>query len=108
MLEKRNSILLNEILRRPRARPAQLPLGGGLHAECRRHRGCLQGSEQAGQEKLKKAIEIIDNRINGLRRHRADHPALSAPTGIEVQLLGVSTATTPRAAESAAGALDFP
>jgi SecD/SecF fusion protein len=98
-VEKRNSILLNELLRRSKS-PLQLGLDlrGGVAYTLEIDAAAVNGtSEQAGQEKLKKAIEIIDNRINGLG---VTEPIIRAVgvNRIEVQLPGVSTKDNPEVA----------
>jgi SecD/SecF fusion protein len=98
-VEKRNSILLNELLRRSKS-PLQLGLdlkGGVAYTLEVDANAVSAGSEQAGQEKLKKAIEIIDNRINGLGVTEPIIRAVGA-NRIEVQLPGVSTKDNPEVA----------
>jgi SecD/SecF fusion protein len=95
-VEKRNDILLNELLRRSKS-PLQLGLDlkGGVAFT-------LEVDEQAAadvsldtrKEKLTKAIEILSNRINGLG---VSEPIIR-PVGdnrIEVQLPSVSTKDNP-------------
>ena len=98
-IEKRNTILLNELLRRSKS-PLQLGLDlkGGVAYTLEVDPKSVSGSsQQAGQEKLKKAIEIIDNRINGLG---VTEPIIRAVgvNRIEVQLPGVSTKDNPEVA----------
>jgi SecD/SecF fusion protein len=98
-VEKRNNILLTELLRRSKS-PLQLGLDlkGGVAYTLEVDPKSVSGSsEQAGQEKLKKAIEIIDNRINGLG---VTEPIIRAVgvNRIEVQLPGVSTKDNPEVA----------
>ncbi len=98
-VEKRNTILLNELLRRSKS-PLQLGLdlkGGVAYTLQIDDAAVKAGSEQASQEKLKKAIEIIDNRINGLG---VTEPIIRAVgvNRIEVQLPGVSTKDNPEVA----------
>src|SRR5262249_41752959 len=65
-VEKRNNILLNELLRRSKSRlQLGLDLKGGVAYTLEIDAAAVNASnQQAGQEKLAKAIEIIDNRIN--------------------------------------------
>ncbi len=98
-VEKRNNILLNELLRRSKS-PLQLGLDlkGGVAYTLEIDAGAVTaGNPQAGQEKLSKAIEIIDNRINGLG---VTEPIIRAVgvNRIEVQLPGVSTKDNPEIA----------
>jgi SecD/SecF fusion protein len=98
-VEKRNNILLNELLRRSKS-PLQLGLDlkGGVAYTLEIDAGAVNaGNPQAGQEKLSKAIEIIDNRINGLG---VTEPIIRAigVNRIEVQLPGVSTKDNPEIA----------
>jgi len=100
-VEKRNNILLNELLRRSKS-PLQLGLDlkGGVAYTLEIDAGAVTaGNPQAGQEKLSKAIEIIDNRINGLG---VTEPIIRAvgTNRIEVQLPGVSTKDNPEIATS--------
>lgn len=98
-VEKRNTILLNELLRRSKS-PLQLGLdlkGGVAYTLEVDASAVTANSEQAGQEKLKKAIEIIDNRINGLGVTEPIIRAVGA-NRIEVQLPGVSTKDNPEVA----------
>jgi SecD/SecF fusion protein len=98
-VEKRNNILLNELLRRSKS-PLQLGLdlkGGVAYTLQIDDAAVKAGSEQASQEKLKKAIEIIDNRINGLGVTEPVIRAVGA-NRIEVQLPGVSTKDNPEVA----------
>ncbi|MBW7893667.1 MAG: protein translocase subunit SecD [Opitutaceae bacterium] len=100
-IEKRNDILLNELLKRSKS-PLQLGLDlrGGVAFT-------LEVDEQAAaavslderEEKLNKAIEIIGNRIDGFG---VTEPIIR-PVGnnrIEVQLPGVSTKDNPEVLDS--------
>jgi len=93
-VEKRNNILLDELLRRSKGRlQLGLDLKGGV-AFTLEMDPSVGGSEQARQEKLKKAIEIIETRINSLG---VTEPIVR-PVGanrIEVQLPGASTKENP-------------
>ncbi len=97
-VEKRNNILLNELLRRSKS-PLQLGLDlkGGVAYTLEIEAAAASGNPEAGQEKLSKAIEIIDNRINGLGVTEPIIRAIGA-NRIEVQLPGVSTKDNPEIA----------
>lgn len=109
-IEKRNDILLAELLRRSHARlQLGLDLKGGIAFT-------LEAVERPGdeiddfarEEKLKKAIEIIANRINAFG---VAEPVIR-PVGenrIEVQLPGVSTKDNPDVVDQvkAPARLDF-
>jgi SecD/SecF fusion protein len=95
-VEKRNDLVLNELLRLSKS-PLQLGLdlkGGVAFTLEADFSGSANLSDQAREEKLKKAIEIIGNRINSLG---VTEP-LIRPVGtnrIEVQLPGASTKENP-------------
>lgn len=95
-VEKRNDILLNELLRRSKGRlQLGLDLKGGVAFTLEvDEKAVSTESGQARKEKLTKAIEIIESRINGLG---VTEP-LIRPVGtnrIEVQLPGASTRENP-------------
>jgi SecD/SecF fusion protein len=95
-IEKRNDILLNELLRQSKGRlQLGLDLKGGVAFTLEVDEKAMgQESDQSRKEKLKKAIEIIESRINGLG---VTEPVIR-PVGtnrIEVQLPGASTRENP-------------
>jgi len=93
-VEKRNNILLDELLRRSKGRlQLGLDLKGGI-AFTLEMDSSAGGSAQVREETLKKAIEIIETRINSLG---VTEPIVR-PIGtnrIEVQLPGASTKENP-------------
>jgi len=95
-VDKRNAILLDELLRRSKS-PLQLGLdlqGGMAFTLEADFSGAKNLSDQGREEKIKKAIEIIGNRINSLG---VTEP-LIRPVGtnrIEVQLPGASSKENP-------------
>ncbi len=98
-VDKRNNILLNELLRRSRRRlQLGLDLQGGvgftLEAELSDKTGGLADAEAARQQKLTKAIDIISARINSFG---VAEPLIRAvgTNRIEIQLPGVSTKDNP-------------
>jgi SecD/SecF fusion protein len=98
-VDKRNNILLNELLRRSRRRlQLGLDLQGGvgftLEAELGDKTGGLADAEAARQQKLTKAIDIISARINSFG---VAEPLIRAvgTNRIEIQLPGVSTKDNP-------------
>ncbi len=100
-VEKRNAILLDELLRRSKGRlQLGLDLKGGVAFTLEVDEAALsQEEEYVRQEKLAKAIEIIGNRVNGLG---VAEPVIR-PVGvnrIEVQLPGVSTKDNPEVMNS--------
>jgi SecD/SecF fusion protein len=100
-IEKRNNILLEELLRQSKARlQLGLDLNGGVAFTLEVDEAVSsRDSEQARQEKLTKAIEIIGNRVNGLG---VSEPIIR-PVGtnrIEVQLANVSTRDNPEVLNS--------
>jgi SecD/SecF fusion protein len=100
-VEKRNAILLEELLRRSKGRlQLGLDLKGGVAFTLEVDETTLsQEEEYIRQEKLSKAIEIISNRVNGLG---VAEPIIR-PVGnsrIEVQLPGVSTRDNPEVLNS--------
>ncbi len=110
-IEKRNNILLDELLRQSKGRlQLGLDLRGGIAftLEMDEAVSAAAGSDQSRQEKLKKAIEILEGRINSLG---VTEP-LIRPVGtnrIEVQLPGASTKENPdiEAAATKPARLDF-
>jgi SecD/SecF fusion protein len=95
-VEKRNDLLLNELLRQSKG---QLQLGldlkGGVAFTLEVDETAVAAEpEHARVEKLNKAIEIIGNRVNGLG---VSEPIIRAvgTNRIEVQLAGVSTKDNP-------------
>jgi SecD/SecF fusion protein len=94
-IEKRNNILLDELLRRSKGRlQLGLDLKGGVAFTLEMDPSVAAGSDQAREEKLHKAIEIIETRINSLG---VTEPIVR-PVGlnrIEVQLPGASTKENP-------------
>ena len=96
-IEKRNNILLDELLRQSKGRlQLGLDLKGGIAftLEMDEEASANAGSAQSREEKLHKAIEILEGRINSLG---VTEP-LIRPVGtnrIEVQLPGASTRENP-------------
>ena len=94
-VEKRNNILLDELLRQSKGRlQLGLDLKGGVAFTLEVDPSALGEHAEVRQEKLAKAIEIIGNRVNGLG---VAEPIIR-PVGenrIEVQLPGVSTKDNP-------------
>ena len=109
-VEKRNDVLLGELLRRSKSRlQLGLDLNGGVAftLEAVEHPGDTT-DQLARAEKLKKAIEIIGERINGFG---VSEPVIR-PVGdnrIEIQLPGVSTKDNPDVVDQvkAPARLDF-
>ena len=100
-IEKRNSILLDELLRRAKGRlQLGLDLKGGVAFTLEvAQRAEAGASETERQQKLAKAIEIISTRINSL----GVAEPIVRPVGnnrIEVQLAGVSTKDNPEIVSS--------
>jgi SecD/SecF fusion protein len=100
-VEKRNNILLDELLRQSKGRlQLGLDLNGGVAFTLEVDEAVsAKDSQQARQDKLAKAIEIIGNRVNGLG---VSEPIIR-PVGtnrIEVQLAGVSTRDNPEVLNS--------
>jgi len=109
-VEKRNDILLAELLRRSKARlQPGLDLAGGVAFTLEAvEKPGETVDEYARQEKLKKAIEIIEARINGFG---VAEPVIR-PVGqnrIEIQLPGLSTKDNPDVVDNvkAPARLDF-
>jgi SecD/SecF fusion protein len=109
-VEKRNDILLAELLRRSKARlQPGLDLAGGVAFTLEAvENPAEQVDTYARQEKLKKAIEIIEARINGF----GVAEPLIRPVGenrIEIQLPGLSTKDNPDVVDNvkAPARLDF-
>jgi len=99
-VEKRNNILLDELLRQSKGRlQLGLDLKGGVAFTLEVDESALGAEQAVRQEKLSKAIEIISNRVNGLG---VAEPIIR-PVGtnrIEVQLPGVSTKDNPEVVNS--------
>jgi SecD/SecF fusion protein len=100
-VEKRNNILLDELLRRSKGKlQLGLDLKGGVAFTLEVDpKVATTDNQQVRQQKLTKAVEIIGNRINGLG---VTEPIIR-PVGenrIEVQLPGVSTKDNPEMAAS--------
>ena len=95
-VEKRNDILLNELLRQSKGRlQLGLDLKGGVAFTLEVDETATAAEpEHARAEKLNKAIEIIGNRVNGLG---VSEPLIRAvgTNRIEVQLAGISTKDNP-------------
>ncbi|MEO6993309.1 MAG: protein translocase subunit SecD, partial [Lacunisphaera sp.] len=109
-IEKRNSILLDELLRESKSKlQLGLDLKGGVAVTLEVDPSVANSdNQQVRQQKLSKAIEIIGNRINGLG---LTEPIIR-PVGdnrIEIQLPGLSTKDNPDVIKSLQGAarLDF-
>ncbi len=102
-IDKRNSILLNELLRRSKRRlQLGLDLQGGVGFTLEADLGAKTAgldSETARQQKLSKAIEIISARINSFG---VAEPLIRAvgTNRIEVQLPGVNTKDNPEVLEN--------
>lgn len=100
-VEKRNSILLDELLRRSKGRlQLGLDLKGGVAFTLEVDPAAIsRDADHVRQEKLTKAVEIIGNRINGLG---VTEPIIRAigDNRIEVQLPGVSTKDNPEIVSS--------
>jgi len=100
-IEKRNDILLNELLRRSRASlQLGLDLKGGVGFTLEVDESLAKAdSDNERQEKLTKAIDIIGSRINAFG---VSEPIIR-PLGnnrIEVQLPGVSTKDNPEVVDA--------
>lgn len=100
-VEKRNNILLDELLRRSKGKlQLGLDLKGGVAFTLEVDPNVAsKDNQQVRQEKLNKAIEIIGNRVNGLG---VVEPIIR-PVGenrIEVQMPGVSTRDNPEVVNS--------
>ena len=100
-IEKRNNILLDELLRRSKGRlQLGLDLYGGVAFTLEVDPSVAsKDNQQVRAEKLGKAIEIIGNRVNGLG---VAEPIIR-PVGdnrIEVQLPGVNTKDNPEVVNS--------
>ncbi|MSU46373.1 MAG: protein translocase subunit SecD [Lacunisphaera sp.] len=100
-IEKRNNILLDELLRRSKGKlQLGLDLKGGVAFTLEVDPSVANAdNQQVRKEKLTKAVEIIGNRINGLG---VTEPIIR-PVGenrIEVQLPGVSTKDNPEIVNS--------
>lgn len=100
-IEKRNTILLDELLKRSKGRlQLGLDLKGGVAFTLEVDPSVASAdSQEARHEKLAKAVEIIGNRINGLG---VTEPIIRplGETRIEVQLAGVSTKDNPEIVSS--------
>lgn len=100
-VEKRNNILLDELLRQSKGRlQLGLDLKGGVAFTLEVDETAVAKDEEyVRQEKLTKAIEIIGNRVNGLG---VAEPIIRpiGTTRIEVQLPGVSTKDNPEVLNS--------
>jgi len=100
-IERKNDILLNEMLRRSRS-PLQLGLdlrGGVAFTLEVDEAAAASFGEHERREKLSKAIEILETRIDGLG---VAEPIIRpvGDTRIEVQLPGVSTKDNPEVVDS--------
>lgn len=101
-LEKRNKLLLDELLRRSKGKlQLGLDLKGGVAftLEVDEKLAAQRGNDQQRQEKLSKAVEIIGTRINAFG---VAEPIIR-PVGdnrIEVQLPGVNTKDNPEVVDS--------
>lgn len=100
-VEKRNAILLDELLRLSKGRlQLGLDLKGGVAFTLEVDETALaDADEYARQEKLSKALEIIGHRVNGLG---VAEPIirLVGTNRIEVQLPGISTKDNPEVVNS--------
>ncbi len=100
-VEKKNNLLMDELLRRSKASlQLGLDLNGGVAFTLEADEAALsKQSAEERKDKLAKAIEIISNRVNGLG---VAEPVIR-PIGdnrIEVQLPGVSTRDNPEVLNS--------
>jgi SecD/SecF fusion protein len=99
-IEKRNDILLNELLRQSKGRlQLGLDLKGGVAFTLEVDESTAAEPEYAREEKLNKAIEIISNRVNGLG---VAEPIIR-PVGtnrIEVQLANITASDNPEVLNS--------
>jgi SecD/SecF fusion protein len=100
-IEKRNAILLDELLRQSKGRvQLGLDLKGGVAFTLEVDESvAARDTQESRAEKLNKAIEIIGNRVNGLG---VTEPIIR-PVGvnrIEVQLAGISTKDNPEVVNS--------
>jgi SecD/SecF fusion protein len=95
-VEKRNDLVLNELLSQSKGRlQLGLDLKGGVAFTLEVDETAVAAEpEHAREEKLNKAIEIIGNRVNGLG---VSEPIIRAvgTNRIEVQLAGISTKDNP-------------
>lgn len=100
-VEKRNAILLDELLRQSKGRlQLGLDLKGGVAFTLEVDETAAAAEpEFARQEKLNKAIEIIGNRVNGLG---VSEPIIRAvgTNRIEVQLAGITASDNPEVLSS--------
>ncbi|HET7535035.1 MAG TPA: protein translocase subunit SecD, partial [Candidatus Didemnitutus sp.] len=110
-VEKRNNLILDELLRRSKGRvQLGLDLKGGVAVtlEVDPKAAIASASQQARQEKLSKAIEIIGARVNGLG---VVEPIIRAvgDNRIEIQMPGVNTRDNPEVISVIKGSarLDF-
>lgn len=99
--EKRNDILLNELLRLSKARLKKgLDLAGGISVTLEVDEKALNAANQDEQrEKITKAIDIIHNRINSL----GVVEPIVRPVGanrIEIQLPNINTRDNPEVVEN--------
>ena len=95
-VEKRNNILLNELLRRSKARlQLGLDLAGGVSVTLEVDEKALKpDSEEDQKEKITKAIEIIHNRIDSFGVSEPIIRAVGA-NRIEIQMPGLNTKDDP-------------
>ena len=95
-VEKRNNILLNELLRRSKARlQLGLDLAGGVAVTLEVDEKALKpDSEEDQKEKITKAIEIIHNRIDSFGVSEPIIRAVGA-NRIEIQMPGLNTKDDP-------------
>lgn len=100
-IEKRNAILLDELLKRSKGKlQLGLDLKGGVAFTLEVDPATIKDQNaEVRQEKLAKAVEIIGERVNGLG---IAEPVIRAigDTRIEVQLPGVSTKDNPEVVNS--------
>ncbi len=100
-VEKRNNILLNELLRRSKARlQLGLDLNGGVAVTLEVDEKALKpDNEQDQKEKITKAIEIIHTRINSFGVAEPIVRAIGS-NRIEIQLPGLNTKDNPEVLEA--------
>ena len=100
-VEKRNDILLNELLRLSKGKlQLGLDLKGGVAFTLQVDEvATAQADEHVRKDNLQKAIEIIGNRVNGLGVTESIIRAVGT-NRIEVQLPGVSTTDNPEIIKS--------
>lgn len=95
-VDRKNTLLLNELLKRSKAKlQAGLDLAGGVSVTLEVDEKAISGeNDYVRQQKLAKAVEVISNRVN---QFGVAEPVIR-PVGqnrIEVQIAGLDTRTNP-------------